>query len=68
MIQKADKPVPREAVIYIRSIPRDVKDQFKAWCAKRGYTMTEMVEHFMRRSVNNTLPKYPKRKKKADAV
>lgn len=47
-----DKKQPtREGVLYIRSIPRDVKDQFKAWCVLRGVSMTEQIEQLMRDTI-----------------
>lgn len=30
-------------VLYIRGLPADLKDRFKAHCAQRGVTLTEMI-------------------------
>lgn len=51
-------PRPREGVLYIRSIPRDVKDQFKAWCARRGTNMTAKIEDLMRETIKQD-PDFP---------
>jgi hypothetical protein len=41
------RPV-RVGVLYIRRIPRDVKDQFKAHCVRRGWSMSWKIEQLMR--------------------
>jgi antitoxin component of RelBE/YafQ-DinJ toxin-antitoxin module len=41
----------RTATVYLRGIRADVKAYFKAYCAKRGMSMTEMVEELMRRCI-----------------
>lgn len=54
--KKPERPKTRElhkrpgklSTIYIRGIPRDVKNFFKAWCIKRNITMSEKIEQFMR--------------------
>lgn len=30
-------------VLYIRGIPTDLKDRFKAYCARRGHNMTAVI-------------------------
>jgi hypothetical protein len=35
------KAKPKNAVLYVRDIPRDVKDHFHAWCVKRGMTLRD---------------------------
>lgn len=41
----------RIAALYIRDLPRDVKDQFKAHCARRGTSMTKRIEELMRGAI-----------------
>lgn len=48
-----NKPAKRTCTIFIRELPRDVKDQFKAWCAVRGVTMTAKIEQLMRSTIKN---------------
>jgi hypothetical protein len=40
--------------MFIRRMPPAVKDQFKAWCAKRHVTMTDMIIVMMRMVVEAT--------------
>lgn len=42
-----------EAAIFIRDMPRGVKDQFKAYCSKRGYTMKSMIIKLMRQCIDS---------------
>jgi plasmid stability protein len=37
--------------IIVRNIPKEVRNAFKAWCAKEGKTMTEAIKKFMEDSV-----------------
>lgn len=39
----------------LRNIPVDLRDQFKAWCSERGYTMTGRVRDLMRMTLNGDL-------------
>ena len=39
----------KEGVVYLRRLPTEVKNQFKAACARRGQTMTDVLVAFMRR-------------------
>lgn len=48
MITNRRKVPARTAVLFIRDLPRDVKDQFKAWCARRGITMTDQITNMMK--------------------
>jgi hypothetical protein len=41
----------RSGVLYIRGIPRHIKDLFKSWCFRRGITMTKAIEGFMKDKV-----------------
>jgi hypothetical protein len=38
----------RKSVLFLRSVPQDVKSLFKAACARREKTMTETVIEFMK--------------------
>ena len=33
--------------LYLRSIPKDIKDEFKMSCLRRGVTMTQMIIELM---------------------
>jgi hypothetical protein len=46
-----NQPSPRTAWVYIRGIRRDLKDRFKAWCSKRGSTMTSELVKFMEKMI-----------------
>lgn len=35
------------STLYIRGLPRYVKDRFKAYCASRGVTMTQLIEEML---------------------
>lgn len=35
-------------ILYLRSVPVDVKKRFKAWCAANGVSMTEKMIDLMR--------------------
>ena len=47
---KRQKDLYRPDCIYLRPIPLEVKNVFKAECARRGITMTDAVVEFMRQS------------------
>lgn len=38
--------------IYLRNVPRHIKEQFKAVCARRGENMTESIVNFMKQTVD----------------
>jgi len=38
----------RESVLFIKHIPQDLKDQFKAWCYRRGIDMSEYIRKHMK--------------------
>jgi hypothetical protein len=42
-----------DSVIFLRGIDADIKARFKAWCARRDRTMTEMFNEFMKKTVSN---------------
>jgi plasmid stability protein len=44
-------PHVRTGVLYIRGLSRDLKDQFKAHCARRGKSMTEKIEELIRQTL-----------------
>ena len=39
------------SIIYIRGIPDELKNQFKAHCAKRGRTMRKAIIQFMKDTI-----------------
>lgn len=41
----------RYAVLYMTKIPADVKYQFKAYCAKRNQSMTEVIVKLMKDTI-----------------
>lgn len=45
----------RKTTVYLRGIDRATKDFFKAWCAKRGLSMTKKIEQLMRETVKQDL-------------
>lgn len=46
----------RVASIYTRNVPRDTRDQFKAWCARRGYTMEKAIAALLKKAVLEDKP------------
>jgi hypothetical protein len=46
------KPTERLTILYLRGVKRDIKDRFKAWCAKRGLTMIGGFEKIVREVIN----------------
>lgn len=42
---------PTTTDLFLRNIPRGVRDHFKAWCAKRGVTMKEKLTDLMRDTI-----------------
>lgn len=42
----------RKDVLFIRNVPTDLKAFFKAYCARRGITMTEAIIEFMEEKVS----------------
>jgi hypothetical protein len=41
------------SVLFFRDIPADLKSQFKAYCARRDKTMTEVIVRLMAECVAN---------------
>ena len=48
-MKKAPK---RKSVLYIRNLPKDLKDQFKSECALRGRSMNTMIIRLIRNFVS----------------
>jgi hypothetical protein len=41
-------PIERKgAVIFLRGLDHDLKAHFKAWCSRRGKSMTQVIVDFM---------------------
>jgi len=49
----AKKKSEHETQLYFRGINSDLKAQFKACCAARGMTMTDVIVQFMRNSIKD---------------
>ncbi len=47
------KPIKRVAAFFIRSMPIDVRDQFKSWCSSRGLSMTYTIITLMKQAMKN---------------
>ena len=47
----APKTKYKTGVLFLRDIPTELKNHFKSYCAKRGKSMKETVENFMRQCV-----------------
>lgn len=46
------RPTERStSILYIRGVPFEVKAHFKAYCAKRGKSMTDVIVELMRRQI-----------------
>ena len=54
---------PRKTSVHTRNVPIDLRAQFKAFCARRGYTMERAVIALMRMAVHKDLPLPDARKK-----
>jgi plasmid stability protein len=54
----------RNTSIHTRNVPADTKAQFKAFCARRGYTMEAAIIALLRKAAreDRTLPDARKRK------
>lgn len=51
---KAARPTP--TTLHTRNVPKHLKAQFKAWCARRGYTMESTIIALMRQAIENDRP------------
>ena len=45
-----------EVDLLVRKIPREVRDQFKAYCAKRSRSMTELLIEYMYNCAASEVP------------
>lgn len=57
---KKRKPIPRKFTLHkvtllFQGIPRDVRDQFKGYCARRGLTMKERIVELMLQDINSDI-------------
>lgn len=43
----------RKSTIYIKNIPTDLKNFFKAYCAKRNKSMKDAIIAYMRRCIES---------------
>ena len=55
---------PRKTSIHTRNVHPDTKAQFKAYCARRGYTMEKAVIALMKKAMREDIPLPGARKKK----
>jgi hypothetical protein len=54
----------RKAVVILRDMPRDIRDHFKAYAAKRGKSMKSLMIDFMLSCIKaDANPKRKKRRK-----
>ena len=42
----------KDEVLFLRGLPNDLKAQFKAWCARRQMSMTQVIVDYMKSKVN----------------
>jgi len=54
---KRKKKEQRTSCLYIRHIPSSLKSYFKACCAMRGKTMSDMIIEYMQQTVQDALEK-----------
>lgn len=47
---------PKPTTLHTRNVPPNLKAAFKAWCAKRGYTMENTVIAMMDLVIKNDRP------------
>ena len=64
------QPEPRKrfTTVHTRDVPVDTKAQFKAYCARRGYTMGAAIIALMRRAAQDDIPLPTARKVKPREV
>jgi hypothetical protein len=57
----------RKATVILRNFPRDIRDFFKAYAAKRGTSMKQLIVDFMSDCISrDSQPKKKKGKKHRD--
>lgn len=47
----------KKAILFIKSIPADVKNHFRAHCARLNITMSKMIEEMIRREIMEPVEK-----------
>ena len=47
---------PKPTTLHTRNVPPNLKAQFKAWCARRGYTMENTIIAMMRKAIDEDKP------------
>jgi len=47
---------PRKTTIHTRNVPVDAKAQFKAYCARRGYTMESAIIAMIKEAATKDKP------------
>lgn len=50
------RPKHRKTNINIRNVPMDTRDMFKAFCARRGYTMGSAVICLLKKAITEDRP------------
>lgn len=45
----------KQTTVNIRGVPAPTRDQFKAYCARRGYTMRDALVALMRKAVSEDI-------------
>lgn len=58
------RPKYKTSVVNIRNVPCAVRDQFKAYCARRGYTMERAAIALIKKAATEDIPLPDARKKK----
>lgn len=51
----ADRIKKKTGVLYIRGLPKPLKDIFKATCARRGDSMQAVIEACIKKYVNDPI-------------
>ena len=51
------EPEKATSTVYLRRVPKHLKDQFKSVCYRRGMDMKEVLIAFMRRTVEEAAAK-----------
>lgn len=58
MIRRPEPPRPCHQLVSVntRNVPQAVRDQFKAFCARRGYTMQDAIIALMKKAARENVP------------
>lgn len=51
--REREREEPKTVPFIIRNIPRELHEDFKKWCDKRGYSMAGRIRRFMNDCVTN---------------